>query len=135
MHCHPKEIADLADIFRDPYALPYHDPFHHLHAQLPLVCLRLLLRHFGSHLNRLFRAIRERLKFLELLIVHVQLLPELLLGLLPQPLLLLKQVKETLLLGVEVVAAVHSSLKVFTLLQLLLIHLLLGDVLHVQVVG
>jgi hypothetical protein len=65
----------------------------------------------------------------------VQLLPELLLGLLPQPLLLLKQVKETLLLGVEVVAAVHSSLKVFTLLKLLLILLLLGDVLHVQVVG
>jgi hypothetical protein len=63
----------------------------------------------------------------------VQLLPKLLLGLLPQPPLLLKQVKETLLLGVEVVTtAVHSSLKVLTFLILLL---LLGDVLHVQVVG
>jgi hypothetical protein len=67
----------------------------------------------------------------------VQLLPKLLLGLLPQPPLLLKQVKETLLLGVEVVTtAVHSSLKVLTFLILLLILLLLlGDVLHVQVVG
>ena len=133
MHRHPKEVADLADIFGDPYALPYHDPFHHLHAQLPLVCLGLLLRHFL--LNRQFRAGGERLKFLELLIVHVQLLPELLLGLLPQPLLLLKQVEETLLLGVEVVPAVHSSVKVFTLLKVFLILLLLRDVLHVQVFG
>ena len=128
MHCHPKEIADLTDIFRDRYALPNHDPLNHLHAQLPLVCLSLLLRHFL--LNRLFRAGRERLKFLELLIVHVQLLPELLLCLLPQPLLILKHVKETLLLGVEAVTAVlHSSVKVFPLF-----FLLLGDVLHVQVV-
>ena len=134
MHRHPKEVADLADIFGDPYALPYHDPFHHLHAQLPLVCLGLLLRHFLF--NSLFRAGRERLKFLELLIVHVQLLPELLFGLLPQLLLVLKQIKETLFLGVEVVTAVlHSSVKVFTLLKVFLILLLLRDVLHVQVFG
>jgi hypothetical protein len=53
----------------------------------------------------------------------VQLLPELLLGLLPQPLFLLKHVKETLLLGVKVVTF-FISLKV-TLLTLLLILLLL----------
>jgi hypothetical protein len=48
----------------------------------------------------------------------VQLLPELLLGLLSQLLFLLKQVNETLLLGVEVVA-VCISLKVTTLFTLL----------------
>jgi hypothetical protein len=53
----------------------------------------------------------------------VQLLPELLLGLLPQPFFLLKHVKETLFLRIEVVA-VFISLKV-TLLTLLLILLLL----------